>query len=219
MAGTLHLLENVRSICGGYVSFVGNQGGQIFSEGTLTNGKVLFDKVNYITEPDNNLLSISQICDKSFLTHFTGKECLILKPGFKIPDEWILMCAHQETNLYVLNMCTASTSSSSAQCLISKASEKESILWHRRVSQINVRKKNHLVHNHLVDGVNLKNFHLNEGCLDCKKEKQTKKSHPKKMINSIKLPFEILHMDLFGPVNVKSITGELYCFVFTDDYS
>jgi len=26
-------------------------------------------------------------------------------------------------------------------------------------------------------------------------------------------------MDLFGPVNVKSITGELYCLVVTDDYS
>ena len=26
-------------------------------------------------------------------------------------------------------------------------------------------------------------------------------------------------MDLFGPVNVKSITGDLYCLVVTDDYS
>ena len=26
-------------------------------------------------------------------------------------------------------------------------------------------------------------------------------------------------MDLFGPVNVKSISGDLYCLVVTDDYS
>ena len=26
-------------------------------------------------------------------------------------------------------------------------------------------------------------------------------------------------MDLFGPVNVKSITGDKYCLVVTDDYS
>ena len=78
MTGSLELLENVKPIRGGYVGFAGNQGGSIIGEGTLSNGMVMFDKVNYIKELENNLLSISQICDKQFSTHFTNKECIIL---------------------------------------------------------------------------------------------------------------------------------------------
>ncbi|XP_076950375.1 uncharacterized protein LOC143623325 [Bidens hawaiensis] len=159
MTGTLNLLKNVRSIRGGYVGFLGIQGGQIVGEGTLTNGKVMFDKVNYISELENNLLSISQISDKCFSTHFTDKECLIFKPGFKIPDNWILMRAPRENDLFALNMSTASTSTSSAQCFTSKASEREYILWHPRMGHINVTKMNHLVYNNLVEGVNLRSFH------------------------------------------------------------
>lgn len=73
MTGILALLYDVKSINGGYVGFAGNQGDRIVGEGTLTNGVVTFDKVNYIIELENNLLSISQICDKSFTVHFTKK--------------------------------------------------------------------------------------------------------------------------------------------------
>ncbi|XP_076898591.1 uncharacterized protein LOC143552200 [Bidens hawaiensis] len=172
MTSTLHLLKDVKSIQGGYVGFARNQGGQIVGEGRLTNGKVIFDKVNYISELENNILSISKICDKSFSTHFTDKECLILKHGFKIPDDRILMRAPRENDLYVRNLSIASTSSSSTQCFILRASEWESVLWHRRMGHISVRKMNHLVHNNLVEGVNLRIFQLNEECLDCKKGKK-----------------------------------------------
>ncbi|XP_076945937.1 uncharacterized protein LOC143617183 [Bidens hawaiensis] len=129
------------------------------------------------------------------------------------------MCAPQVNDLYVMNISTASTSSGSAHCFISRASERESVLWHRRMGHISLRKMNHLVHKNLVEGVNLRNFQLTEDCLDCKKRKQIRKSHLKKLFNSINLPFERLHMDLYGPVNAKSITGELYYLVVTDDYS
>ena len=33
------------------------------------------------------------------------------------------------------------------------------------------------------------------------------------------LPLERLHMDLFGPVKCKSVVGDQYCLVVTDDYS
>ncbi|XP_076954177.1 uncharacterized protein LOC143628474 [Bidens hawaiensis] len=204
MTGTIYLLNDVKSIRGGCVGFARNQGGQIVGEGTLMNRKVTFENVNYISELENNMLSISQICDKIFSTHFTDRECLILKPGFKIPKEWILMRSSRENDLYVMNMSTTSTSSGSAQCFISRASKRESILWHRRMGHISVRKMNHLIHKNLVEGVNMRNFQLHEEYLDCKKGKRTKIPHPKKIVNSINLPFERLHMDLFGSVEPKT---------------
>ena len=91
MTGSLALLYDVKAINGSYVGFAGNQGGKIVGQGKLTNGIISFDKVNYIVELTNNLLSISQICDKDFSVHFTKTECLVLKPGFKIPDELVLL--------------------------------------------------------------------------------------------------------------------------------
>ena len=171
MTGMLALLYDVKSINGGYVGFAGTQGGRIVGEGILTNGVVSFDKVNYIAELENNLLSISQICDKSFTVHFTKDECLILKPVFKIPEEMVLMRAPRENDLYILDMSVATTTDKKAQCFVSKtkATEKESIMWHRKMGHIHVRKMNFLVHNDLVEGVNLKSFHLNDDCIECKK--------------------------------------------------
>ncbi|MFS8025508.1 hypothetical protein Hanom_Chr16g01475871 [Helianthus anomalus] len=93
MIGKTALLYDVRNINGGYVGFARNQGGQIVGEGTLSNGIVTFERVNYIAKLENNLLSISQICDRKYTTHFNNKECLILKPGFVVPEEWVIMRA------------------------------------------------------------------------------------------------------------------------------
>ena len=78
---------------------------------------------------------------------------------------------------------------------------------------------NHLVKQQLVEGVNLKNFHLSDDCVACKMGNQTKKSHPPKLVNSIRVSLERLHMDLFGPINVRSIANDSHCLVVTDDYS
>ncbi|XP_035842185.1 uncharacterized protein LOC118488881 [Helianthus annuus] len=133
----------------------------------------------------------------------------------------VLMRAPHENDFYVLDMSVATTTDKKAQFFVSKtkATEKESIMWHHKMGHIHLRKMNFLVHNDLVEGVNLKSFHLNDDCIECKKGKQTKKSHPKKLLNSIRLPLERLHMALFGPVNVKSISGDLYCLVVTDDFT
>ncbi|XP_021985844.1 uncharacterized protein LOC110882051 [Helianthus annuus] len=85
MTGRKALLYDVIGFNGGYVGFASNQGGRIIGEGTLSNGVITFEGVNYIAELENNLLSISQICDRMYSTHFTNKECLILNPGFVIP--------------------------------------------------------------------------------------------------------------------------------------
>ena len=50
-----------------------------------------FESVNYAPELKYSLLSVTQICDKGYSTHFMNKECLILKPEIIIPEYWILV--------------------------------------------------------------------------------------------------------------------------------
>ncbi|KAM0066395.1 putative RNA-directed DNA polymerase [Helianthus debilis subsp. tardiflorus] len=219
MTGDLRLLYDLRNIRGGYVAFAGDKGGYITGEGSVSNGIVCFDKINYVKQIDHNLLSVSQICDKKFTVHFDDAGCYVLKPGFKIPQEWILLSAPRVNDLYILDMSQAITTSAQVTCFVSKATEKESISWHRRMGHIHLRKMNHLVKNNLVNGVPVRSFHLQDICVSCQKGKQTKKSHPLKKINTVALPLERLHMDLFGPMKHKTIFGDAYCLVVTDDYS
>ena len=218
MTSNISLLTDVKPINGGYVAFAGEKGGEITGEGTVSNGQISFDKVNYCEQLKHNLLSVSQVCDKKFTTVFTDTECVILKPGFVIPQEMILMRAPRKKDTYILDMRNVSKSAE-LTCLLSKASESESILWHRRMGHIHFRKMNFLIKNDLVDGVPKQLFSMLDHCIPCKKGKQYRKSHKPKIVNSINTPLELLHMDLFGPVNVKSIGRKSYCLVVTDDYS
>ena len=49
--------------------------------------------------------------------------------------------------------------------------------------------------------------------------KQVGNTHPKKSIMSTSKAFELLHMDLFGPTQYTSISGNKYGFVIVDDYT
>ena len=97
-------LNNIKSFNGGYVSFAGGEGGKITQRGTVTNGVLSFENVNFAPELKHSLLSVSQICDKGYSTHFTDKECMILKPGIVIPEEWILVKSKQDENAYIIDM-------------------------------------------------------------------------------------------------------------------
>ncbi|XP_052622734.1 uncharacterized protein LOC128128014 [Lactuca sativa] len=85
MTGAISQLSEIQSFNGGYVSFAGGDSGKITQRGTITNGVLSFENVNFSPELKHSLLSVSQICDKGYSTHFTDKECIILKPGIVIP--------------------------------------------------------------------------------------------------------------------------------------
>ena len=75
-------------------------------------------------------------------------------------------------------------------------------------------KKKHVVG---IKGVKFKKDHL---CGACEGGKMTRAKHPLKTIMTTR-PFELLHMDLFGPTHYSTLTTttHLYGFVIVDDYS
>ncbi|KAI3762558.1 hypothetical protein L1987_52989 [Smallanthus sonchifolius] len=115
------------------------------------------------------------------------------------------MRAPRLNDAYQIDMSVAKTTSSVATCLLTKAIELDSILWHRKLRHISYRKMNHLVRNGLVTGVPKLRFTITDDCMPCKKGKKQRKSHKPKIQNSIDTPLELLHMDLFGPISIRSI--------------
>ena len=56
-------------------------------------------------------------------------------------------------------------------------------------------------------------------CSACEKGKLTRATFRSKQVSSISAPLQLLHMDLFGPVNIQSISGKKYTLVIVDEYS
>ncbi|KAJ9542409.1 hypothetical protein OSB04_028915 [Centaurea solstitialis] len=56
-------------------------------------------------------------------------------------------------------------------------------------------------------------------CAACEKGKQTRASFKSKQVSTINSPLHLLHMDLFGPVNIQSMGGKRFTLVIVDEYS
>ncbi|KAJ9542557.1 hypothetical protein OSB04_029063, partial [Centaurea solstitialis] len=56
-------------------------------------------------------------------------------------------------------------------------------------------------------------------CAACEKGKQTRASFKSKQVSTINSPLHLLHMDLFGPVNIQSMGGKRMTLVTVDEYS
>ncbi|KAK1429900.1 hypothetical protein QVD17_12228 [Tagetes erecta] len=179
MTGNHALLQDFKLKNGTHVAFGGDAGGKITGEGTVSNGVISFDKVNYCAQLNFNLLSVSQICDKSYSTLFDDSFCYILKPGFKIDNEWVVVKAPRDRDVYKLDMSQIDAETETT-CLIAHASNDESQLWHRRLGHSNFRNMNRLVTGNHAVGILSKKFSTTDLCPACLKSKQHRMSFKSK---------------------------------------
>ena len=56
-------------------------------------------------------------------------------------------------------------------------------------------------------------------CEACQKGKMKRSSHKSKTVTSITKPLQLIHMDLFGPVNIQSLSRKRYALVMVDDFT
>src|ERR1043166_4520258 len=87
------------------------------------------------------------------------------------------------------------------------------------MSHVNFKTINSLSKRSLVRGLPPLSFQKDRLCGACEKGKGHRTTFKTKQANSIKRCFHLLHMDLFGPVNVQSLRGSRYTLVIVDEYS
>ncbi|GJS48282.1 putative ribonuclease H-like domain-containing protein [Tanacetum coccineum] len=220
MTGNKEKLDDFVQIKGGIVKFGGGDG-RISGKGTIRTSKLDFENVYYVEELQHfNLFSVSQICDKKNKVLFTDTDCLVLSEEFQLPDEsQVVLRIPREHDLYTFSISDLQPEQK-VTCLVAKASLDESTRWHRRMAHVNFKTINKLAKEGLVDGLPLKVFTNEHNCVACNKGKQHKASY--KHISAVRLiteTLQLLHMDLFGPTNIRSIDQKYYSLVVTDDFS
>ena len=62
-------------------------------------------------------------------------------------------------------------------------------------------------------------FTQHEICDACARGKQTRSIFKPKHVVSTFKPFDLVHMDLFGPTRIVSLNGKRFDLVIVDDYS
>ncbi|WCJ31588.1 Retrovirus-related Pol polyprotein from transposon RE1 [Euphorbia peplus] len=193
---------------GGKVSFGDAQKGRILGSGSIGTNPPIED-VSLVRGLKFNLLSVAQLCDK-------GRDVVFSSSGCKILDSKsreVILTAPRVENVFMLNLENLCKNI----CLMSK--EDTSWLWHRRLAHVSMDLLAKVARNQLVEGLPEISFKKNHLCNACQSGKQSRSSFKTKKVISTKRPLELLHMDLFGPVQPMSMGGKKYAFVIVDDYS
>ena len=152
-----------------------------------------------------SLISVGQLDDEGCSTRFgksdwkISKAALGMARGFKIGTLYTLRATTRKSNVVVI------------------AKEEASLdLWHKRLGHMSEKGLKILVGKNLLLGLKYYELDLCEHCIYGRQLRVSfmRGGHERK--NNL---LELVHFDVFGPVNVKSLGGASYFVTFIDDAS
>nr|KAJ0204837.1 hypothetical protein LSAT_V11C500258600 [Lactuca sativa] len=212
MTGSKSLLEDYVKKTGPAVTYGDNGKGFTKGYGNIKCNNVVFQNVSYVKGLKHNLISISQLCDADYEVHFTKKEGRVVNT-----DKNIVLLASRKDDIYVIDMF--SCDKALMQCFFTKSQTNLSWIWHKRFSHLNFKNLSKISNQDLVRGLPKFSVVKDKMCSACEQGKQTKSSFKPKSCSSISVPLHLLHMDLFGPIPVRSLGGNKYTLVIVDEFT
>ncbi|KAJ9546514.1 hypothetical protein OSB04_019057 [Centaurea solstitialis] len=200
MTGRKELLSNYKEEYGGSVKFGNNELSPVVGHGDILCEDITINNVAHVEGLNHNLFSIGKFCDKDLEVNFNKRRCAVR-------TEWgrELLVGTRKTNLYTIKLRHMLANKS--QCLITKKSSHQSLLWHRRISHLNYRYLDKLVKQRLVSGIPMIKFEPDQMCSGCAQGKMKRASHPPKPEQGSKSPLSLIHMDLCGPMKTVSLAA------------
>jgi len=194
------------------ITFGDNRRGDVIGLGKIAISNDMFISNVMLVESLNfNLLSIAQLCDLGYKCIFGIDDVEVVS----VDGSNVAFKVFSYGNLYLVDFNTSEAQLST--CLLSKSSM--GWLWHRRLGHVGMKQLNKLVKHDLVRGLKDVTFKKDKLCSACQAVKKVSNTHPKKSIMSTCKPFELLHMELFGPTTYTSIGGNKYGFMIVDDFT
>lgn len=155
-----------------------------------------------------NLLSVSKICDKQNTVFFSSEGCVIENLHGDL-----LATGSLTNGLYRLDTPRGMALATMSSIDINS----DMYLWHRRLGHVNPIDLNKM-RNGGVTGVSFSEKSSSIACVACCKGKQSRKPF-RRSDSRAKQLLELVHADLAGKMETRSIGGSHFFFVLVDDYS
>lgn len=167
---------------------------------------VTVQEVFHVPDLATNLLSVSQLIKNGNRVVFAETNCKVYNS-----DNELIATADLVQNVYKLNVANNVNS-----CFaISETASSE--IWHRRFGHLNYNFLNKT--KTLVTGLECnENFEKTKACIVCCEGKQTRLPFASSKIRASTL-LEVVHADVCGPMEVKSLGGSRYFLLLQDDCS
>ena len=211
MTGNKKIFKSLIPYDGGYVTFGSDQRkSKVVGLGTIGTDHVSIDDVYLVEGLNFNLLSVSRLVDSGFHIKFDNNGCFL----YLNKDNSLVYTGKRKKNVYYLYV---DQFKSGELCL--SAMTEQSWLWHRRLGHVSFDSIKKIISQNLVRGLPINSLESNGVCDACMKGKLHKSSFNSKDQVTTKRSLELIHMDLFGPINVPSLARKRYVFVIVDDYS
>ena len=162
----------------------------------------------FVPKLTKNLLSVPAMALMRAEIRFDKDKCLVLKDG----KELVIGCLlhdklYSDNTIEYAQVSTANRTASPE-------------VWHRRLGHLNYTYMNQLMKKEMVDGMNYDSgTQTQKDCEACVLGKMQKKYFPKQSQGRATKPYEIVHSDVCGPMQVESKGGSRYMLTFTDDFS
>jgi hypothetical protein len=179
---------------------------------------IILRDVLYVPCLQMNLISVSCLDKDGYTCLFGDGRCLIEC------NDTVISIAFRRNDLYLISLresvnsvCDNNANVFSSTIVNRKrkrTQDASSKLWHCRLGHISRGRIERLVKNKILPPLEFSNL---EQCIECIKGKFVKKikKNSKRSIGIL----EIIHIDICGPFNVKSVDGYDSLITFTDDYS
>jgi hypothetical protein len=169
------------------------------------------DEVYYIPKLRNNLLSIGQLQEKGLAILIKNNTCKIFHP-----TRGLIMEIAMTVNRMLIMLATVPPKESVA--FFQTSEESEAQLWHNRFAHLSFKGLRMLYYNKMVNGLPLLKAPT-KVCADCLSGKQHIDNISKKSHWRAAHKLQLIHSDIYRPVNPESNSGKRYLITFIDDFS
>jgi hypothetical protein len=162
-------------------------------------------KVLYVPKLAKNLLSVPAMASMGAEVQFDDKKCIISKERKDYVIGKLV-----DGMLYTVNTVAFAQSST----------EQTPEVWHQRLGHLNNNYVHQLAKKEMVTGMNYPtDNNLEKECEGCTVGKMHRNPFPKQSQHRATKPYDVIHSDVCGPMQVESKGGNKYMVTFTDDNS
>ena len=161
--------------------------------------------VLYVPALSYNLLSVAKAAESGKVTEFNDSGCLIFGS-----ERRLVAKATRVGSLYYLD-CEIDQRASVTQ------QQSKEVLWHQRYGHLNVQSLQKLARQNLVKGLDLDHTKDIDFCETCIKGKHKKSVFPTSESHRAAEPLDLVHSDVCGKMNARSLGGAEYFLTFIDD--